>query len=110
MAGEVRRPTLRAPQQRVDLREQSVLGDAGGAMDNRVSIINGPLTSLTAVNEDGAEGAPEAGNMRLCLCPLTCAEPCDAHVGGSSRAWHELRGGLKSGCMPCLGLASLWGA
>ncbi|CAL5218912.1 g658 [Coccomyxa viridis] len=56
VGGEVRRPTMRTPEQRVDLREQSVLGDAGGVMDNRVSIINGPMTSLTAVNEDGAEG------------------------------------------------------
>ena len=56
VAGEVRRPTMRTPEQRVDLREQSVLSDGGGVLDNRVSIINGPMTSLTAVNEDGAEG------------------------------------------------------
>jgi len=46
---------LRRPEQRVDLREQSVLGSGGGP-GNRVSIINGPMTSLEAVNEDGAEG------------------------------------------------------
>ena len=59
---------MRTPEQRVDLREQSVLGDAGGVMDNRVSIINGPMTSLTAVNEDGAEGRSQACSMQINLC------------------------------------------
>ncbi len=59
---------MRTPEQRVDLREQSVLGDAGGVMDNRVSIINGPLTSLTAVNEDGAEGVHLTCSMQIPLC------------------------------------------
>ena len=73
---------MRTPEQRVDLREQSVLADAGGSLDNRVSIINGPMTSLTAVNEDGAEGEPRGLLHASYLCLQTVAELGEAQSNG----------------------------
>ena len=57
MAGETRRPTLRAPEQRVDLREESVIGTGNGP-SSRISMINGPPNNLPSVTEDGGEGVP----------------------------------------------------
>ncbi|CAK0779486.1 hypothetical protein CVIRNUC_004786 [Coccomyxa viridis] len=55
VAGETRRPTLRAPEQRVDLREESVIGSGNGP-SSRISMINGPPNNLPSVTEDGGEG------------------------------------------------------
>ena len=55
---------MRTPEQRVDLREQSVLGSGGGP-DNRVSIISGPMANLGAVSEDNAEGELPGYSVRL---------------------------------------------
>ena len=57
VAGETRRPTLRAPEQRVDLREESVIGTGNGP-SSRISMINGPPNNLPSVTEDGGEGGP----------------------------------------------------
>lgn len=57
VAGETRRPTLRAPEQRVDLREESVIGSGNGP-SSRISMINGPPNNLPSVTEDGGEGGP----------------------------------------------------
>jgi hypothetical protein len=69
-AGVTRRPTKRTPEQRVDLREQCVLGSAPGSLDNRISIVNGPpvapMSSLPAVTEDGAEGQPVPADSISC--------------------------------------------
>lgn len=69
---EWKKPTLRCPEQRVDLREESVLG-VGKGPTNRVSIINGPMTGLPAVTEDGGEGARFACHVLSVILPLLFA-------------------------------------
>ena len=46
---------MRAPEQRVDLREESVIGTGNGP-SSRISMINGPPNNLPSVTEDGGEG------------------------------------------------------
>ena len=52
---------MRAPEQRVDLREESVIGTGNGP-SSRISMINGPPNNLPSVTEDGGEGEPACHN------------------------------------------------
>ena len=62
---------MRTPEQRVDLREESVTGTGNGP-SSRISMINGPPNNLPSVTEDGSEGRP--------ACQ---AHPCSEEVASS---------------------------